>query len=108
MRGIPVDRPEALGTQEFVSEEQFIDRAKRQQAGNDHAAHVQTFHRVAYGSRVFGFSSLVVDPPNGRTPPLTPDGRARAAAAAGNGSFGQGPFDKFEDFSLRPVHRARL
>jgi len=100
MRGIPVDRPEALGTQEFVSEEQFIDRAKRQQAGNDHAAHVQTFHRVAYGSRVFGFSSLVVDPPNGRTPPLTPDGRARAAAAAGNGSFGQGPFDKFEDFSL--------
>ena len=100
MRGIPVDRPEALGTQEFVSEEQFIDRAKRQQAGNDHAAHVQTFHRVAYGSRVFGFSSLVVDPPNGRTPPLTPDGRARAAAAAGNGSFGTGPFDKFEDFSL--------
>ena len=100
MRGIPVDRPEALGTQEFVSDEQFIDRAKRQQAGNDHAANVQTFHRVAYGSRVFGFSSLVVDPPNGRTPALTPDGRARAAAAAGNGSFGQGPFDKFEDFSL--------
>jgi len=100
MRGIPVDRPEALGTQEYVSEEQFIDRAKRQQAGNDHAAHVQTFHRVAYGSRVFGFSSLVVDPPNGRTPALTPDGRARAAAAAGNGSFGTGPFDAFEDFSL--------
>jgi hypothetical protein len=100
MRGIPVDRPEALGTQEFLSEEQFIERAKRQQAGNDHADNVQTFHRVAYGSRVFGFSSLVVDPPNGRTPALTPDGRARAAAAAGNGSFGPGPFDKFEDFSL--------
>jgi hypothetical protein len=61
---------------------------------------VQTFHRVAYGSRVFGFSSLVVDPPNGRTPALTPEGRARAATAAGNGSFGTGPFDKFEDFSL--------
>ena len=100
MRGIPVDRPEALGTQEFLGEEQFIERARRQQAGSDHADHVQTFHRVAYGSRVFGFSSLVVDPPNGRTPALTPDGRARAAAAAGNGSFGQGPFDTFEDFSL--------
>ena len=100
MRGIPVDRPEALGTQESLSEEQFIERAKRQQAGSEHADHVQTFHRVAYGSRVFGFSSLVVDPPNGRTPALTPDGRARAAAAAGNGSFGQGPFDTFEDFSL--------
>ena len=100
MRGIPVDRPEALGTQEFLGEEQFIERARRQQAGSDHANNVQTFHRVAYGSRVFGFSSLVVDPPNGRTPALTPDGRARAAAAAGNGSFGQGPFDTFDDFSL--------
>jgi hypothetical protein len=100
MRGIPLDRPQALGTQELLSEEQFVERAKRQQAGSDHAANVQTFHRVAYGSRVFGFSSLVVDPPNGRTPALTADGRARAAAAAGTGSFGPGPFDAFEDFSL--------
>ena len=100
MRGIPLDRPEALGTQESLNDDQFVERAKRQQAGSDHAENVQTFHRVAYGSRVFGFSSLVVDPPNGRTPPLTADGRARAAAAAGNGSFGPGPFDAFEDFSL--------
>ena len=100
MRGIPVDRPQPLGTQEFLSEPEFLERAKRQQAGSDHAANVQTFHRVAYGSRVFGFSSLVVDPPNGRTPALTPEGRARAAAAAGLGSFGPGPFDAFEDFSL--------
>ena len=100
MRGIPVDRPEALGTQESLGEREFVERAKRQQAGSEHAANVQTFHRVAYGSRVFGFSSLVVDPPNGRTPALTPDGRARAAAQAGNGSFGPGPFDTFEDFSL--------
>jgi hypothetical protein len=100
MRGIPFDRPQALGTQEFLSEPEFIERAKRQQAGSDHAANVQTFHRVAYGSRVFGFSSLVVDPPNGRTPALTADGRARTAAAVGAGSFGPGPFDTFEDFSL--------
>jgi hypothetical protein len=100
MRGIPFDRPQALGLQEFLGEQQFVERAKRQQAGSDHSANVQTFHRVAYGTRVFGFSSLVVDPPNGRTPALTADGRARAAAAAGNGSFGPGPFDAFEDFSL--------
>jgi hypothetical protein len=100
MRGIPHDRPQELGTQEFLSEQQFIERAKRQQAGSEHAANVQTFHRVAYGTRVFGFSSLVVDPPNGRTPARTADGRARAAAAAGTGSFGPGPFDTFEDFSL--------
>lgn len=100
MRGIPFDRPQALGMQESLSEPEFVERAKRQQAGSDHAANVQTFHRVAYGMRVFGFSSLVVDPPNGRAPALTADGRARATAAAGNGSFGPGPFDTFEDFSL--------
>jgi hypothetical protein len=100
MRGIPFSRPEALGTQEFLSEAQFIERAKRQQAGTQHAATVQTFHRVTYGSRVFGFSSLVVDPPNGRMPELTAAGKARAAAEATNGSFGTGPFDRFENFSL--------
>ena len=100
MRGIPFDRPQALGLEEALGEAAFLERAKRQQAGSEHAANVQTFHRVAYGTRVFGFSSLVVDPPNGRTPELTADGRARAAAAAGNGSFGPGPFDAFEDFSL--------
>ncbi len=100
MRGIPLDRPEALGTSESLGDSEFVERAKRQQAGSEHAANVQTFHRVAYGTRVFGFSSLVVDPPNGRTPALTADGRARAAAQAGNGSFGPGPFDTFEDFSL--------
>ena len=100
MRGIPLDRPERLGTQEFLSDDEFVERAKRQQAGSDHAANVQTFHRVAYGTRVFGFSSLVVDPPDGRTPALTADGRARAAEAARRGSFGPGPFDEFEDFSL--------
>jgi hypothetical protein len=100
MRGIPFDRPEELGEQEFLDDDQFIERAKRQQAGAEHAATVQTFHRVAYGSRVFGFSSLVVDPPNGRTPALTPLGLARQEAARNVGSFGPGPFDKFEDFSL--------
>ena len=100
MHGIPFDRPEALGTQEFLNDQQFVERARRQQAGSEHAANVETFHRVAWGARSFGFSSLVVDPPNGRTPALTADGRARAAAVAGKGTFGPGPFDAFEDFSL--------
>jgi hypothetical protein len=100
MRAIPFDRPQALGTQEFLHQEQFIERARRQQAGSEHAENVETFHRNSWGMRSFGFSSLVVDPPNGRTPELTPEGRARAAAVAGQGTFGGGPFDAFEDFSL--------
>jgi hypothetical protein len=99
MRGIPLDRPQELGAQEVLTEPQFIERAKRQQAGSDHAQNVQTFHRVAYGTRTFGYSSLVVDPPDGRTPALTADGRARAAAG-GKSSFGSHAFNTFEDFSL--------
>jgi hypothetical protein len=38
MRGLPVDRPQQLGTQEFLGEPEFVERAKRQQAGSDHAA----------------------------------------------------------------------
>src|SRR5690606_2893245 len=100
MRGIPFDRPVELGTQEFLTDEQFIERAKRQQAGRDHSANVQTFHRNEWGVRSFGFSSLVVDPPDGRTPALTEHGRERAAVAARQGTFGPGTFDTFEDFSL--------
>jgi hypothetical protein len=100
MRAIPLDRSEALGTREFLDEQQFIERAMRQQAGSEHAAHVETFHRNSWGTRSFGFSSLVVDPPDGRRPALTPEGRARAAAVANQGTFGPGPFERFEDFSL--------
>jgi len=100
MRAIPFDRAPELGTQEFLDEAQFIERARRQQAGSEHAENVETFHRNAWGTRSFGFSSLVVDPPNGRTPELTAAGRARAAAVAGQGTFGDGPFNTFEDFSL--------
>jgi hypothetical protein len=100
MRAIPFDRSPALGTEEFLDQDQFIERARRQQAGSEHAENVETFHRNAWGTRSFGFSSLVVDPPNGRTPALTDAGRARAASAAGQGTFGDGPFNTFEDFSL--------
>jgi hypothetical protein len=100
MRGIPRDRPEELGTQEFLSQEQFLQRARTQHSGRDRAANQETFLRNEWGTRTFGFSSLVVDPPNGRTPELNDTGRARASASAGRGSFQATRFDSFDDFSL--------
>jgi len=100
MRGIPRDRPTELGTQEFLSEEQFLERATTQYTGRERARNEETFLRNEWGTRTFGFSSLVVDPPDGRTPALNEAGKARAAASAGRGSFGPGPFDAFDDFSL--------
>ena len=99
MRGIPRERPEALGTQESLSQEQFIERATTQQTGRTRAATTETFLRNEWGTRTFGFTSLVVDPPNGRTPPLNDAGRARQAASAGRGTFSSTKFDSFDDFS---------
>jgi hypothetical protein len=100
MRGIPRDRPEELGTQEFLSQEQFLERARTQHSGRDRAANQETFLRNEWGTRTFGFTSLVVDPPNGRTPEINDAGRARAAASAGRGTFQSSRFDSFDNFSL--------
>lgn len=100
MRGIPRDRPRDLGTQESLSEEQFLERARSQEAGRERAVNEETFLRNEWGTRTFGFSSLVVDPPDGRTPEVNEMGRARQAATSGRGTFGAGPFDSFDDFSL--------
>jgi len=46
-------------------------------------------------------TSLVVDPATGRVPPLTPAAQERQARRAHPmGSFGAGPFERAEDFSL--------
>jgi hypothetical protein len=100
MRGIPRDRPAELAAQEFLTEEQFLQRAMTQQAGRDRAVFEETFLRNEWGTRTFGFTSLVVDPPDGRTPALNDAGRVRAEANAGRGTFGPGPFNTFDDFSL--------
>lgn len=100
MRGIPRQRPAEFGTQEFLTEDEFLERARTQQAGRERAVNEETFLRNEWGTRTFGFTSLVVDPPDGRLPPLNEAGRARAQATAGRGTFGPGPFNEFEDFSM--------
>ena len=48
-----------------------------------------------------GQAWMVVDPPDGKIPALTPDGQMRARAAGRvRSSFAGGPFDSPEDFSL--------
>jgi len=100
MRGIARDRPEAMGMRESLTPEEFMQRASQQQGGANRAKEEETFLRNEWGTRTFGFSSLVVDPPNGRVPELTAAGKARAEATGRVGTFGPGPFDKFADFSL--------
>jgi hypothetical protein len=54
-------------------------------------------------------TSLIIDPPDGRMPALTPEGQARAAAAP-RGTMGSAPLNGPEDFTMweRCISRGAL
>ena len=87
----PFQRPPKYASQEFFTEFQRreIDRERSELYGNERPAARGTELDVAraYNHAVFmsnkrvgARTSLVVDPPNGRIPPLTPEARKVAAA----------------------------
>jgi hypothetical protein len=60
------------------------------------SAEFRDIYEITKGSRPW----FVIDPEDGKIPPILPDARARIAAAPRTGSFGNGPFNSHEDFSL--------
>ena len=98
VRGVPLNRPEGDGRNETATAEEFAARVNQEGSGQDQLAD-NPFLKHDFGTRIFGYSSLVVDPPDGRVPKLTPHGAALAKKRV-LGTFGAGPFDKLEDFSL--------
>jgi hypothetical protein len=96
LRSVPLNRPGQFGTRETLDEEEFRARAARDEAGRTGPG---DFLQHEWGIRTFGYTSLVIDPLNGQTPKLTPAGEA-LAATRNRGTFGPGPFDSLEDFTL--------
>ncbi len=99
MRSVPMNRPEELGMRESLTEEEFYERASQDQGARDDAVGTNSFLQHEYGIRTFGYTSRIIDPPDGRMPPLTEAGEAMAAART-PGTYGAGPFNGFDDFSL--------
>ena len=99
LRSVPMNRPAKLGTRETLNAEEFLERARNDESVRDFDVRVGTFLQHESGIRTFGYSSLIVDPPSGQMPKLTPLGDGLAATRV-RGTFGAGPFDAFEDFSL--------
>jgi hypothetical protein len=60
------------------------------------SAEFRDIYEIAKGSRPW----FVIDPQDGKIPPILPEARARFAAAPRTGSFGNGPFNSHQDFSL--------
>jgi hypothetical protein len=100
MRGVPATRPKDQMDRESLTPEEFARRAGGDEASRDRAVNQETFLRNEFGVRTFGYTSVVVDPPNGQMPAVTPAAAARRKAQAGVGTFGTRPLNTFEDFSL--------
>ena len=80
MRGVPMSRPQQYGTRAHLTDEEFAARAKQRGSARDiDDARTGTF-RNEEGSRDFSYTSMVIDPPDGRVPALTPAGQTRRAS----------------------------
>jgi hypothetical protein len=104
VHGVPRERPVAQGTRMFVTEGEYSERVKREEQTRQNAysasgANTGGRDRALRGQTTFRLTSLIVSPANGRMPAITPFGESRRAPRD-RGSFGEGPFNTFEDFTL--------
>jgi hypothetical protein len=112
---VPFERPTEFGARQWLTDQEFEQRLKRTetQLASDNAEftieNADISNAGAVGSatsppphwlergKTSRRTSLVVDPPDGRMPPMTAEGRQRLASAAG---LGNGPYDGPEQMSL--------
>jgi hypothetical protein len=97
--GIPMSRPANLGNELYQSDELWAARQKQTQQGIQNALNAIGTFRGDYARRSFRQTSLIVDPPDGRTPAFTPAAEKRRAPRD-RGTFGDGPFNSPEDFTM--------
>jgi hypothetical protein len=97
--GIPMSRPVNLGNDLYQSDELWAARQKQTQQGIQNALNAIGTFRGDYARRSFRQTSIIVDPPDGRIPAFTPAAEARRAPRD-RGTFGDGPFNTPEDFTM--------
>jgi len=99
MRGVPTVRPAQFGTRLYLNDQEFADRSKRDEQARARGDNDIGTFRNDVGTRTWRQTSLLVDPPDGRYPAVTPAAETRRAPRD-RGTFGDGPFEHFEDFTL--------
>jgi hypothetical protein len=97
-QGIPMQRPQNV-TGLYQSDEQWAARQKQTQQGIRNALNAIGTFRGDYARRAFRQTSIIVDPADGRQPAITPEAETRRAPRD-RGTFGDGPFETVEDFTL--------
>jgi hypothetical protein len=104
---VPFERPVEFGTRALLTDKEFAERAAGlQQQADDDAAPVSTgaapsvnppSHWLELG-RASRQASLIVDPQDGRLPPMTDDGQRRAAAWPSTNPTV--PYSRAQDFNI--------
>jgi hypothetical protein len=97
--GIPLSRQAQYADRLYQNDEEFAVRQKQVENGIKAGESAVGSFRGDFARRAFRQTSLVVDPPDGRMPAVTPEAKQRAAPRD-QGTFGNGPFDSTEDFTL--------
>jgi len=111
----PLERPTAFGERLYFTEEELAERAAKlaKQAEADRQGTLQSNPglrvyivgepRVGWGERSrrpARQTSLIVDPPNGKMPPLTPEGRKRQSQIRQTAISPQTPPASWKDFDF--------
>jgi hypothetical protein len=102
LNGTPVQRPESAGERRFLTDEEFAQRAERLGALNARYDEEIANNKMGNGhwtemGEPNRLTSLIVEPPNGRLPPLTPEGESKSATMTS--SWSNIPFDRVDDFN---------
>jgi hypothetical protein len=115
--GVPFERPAAFGTRQLLTDGEFAEREAQaqNQLKSDSADFDATTADTARAGQVGSATSppptwlergkasrrtsVVIDPPDGRVPPISPAGVQRQRAA-GLGALDNGPFDGPENMGL--------
>ena len=100
MRSVPRERDEEFGTRQRLTAEEFAERAASDAEERNRVLNEAAWSSNSVGSRTFGWTSQIIDPPDGRMPALSAQGEARSRGPKDRGSYGPGPFDTFEDLHL--------
>ena len=93
----PFQRPEKYGDRRFMTDEEFAAAQQAAQARNKRFES-GAIPQADSGTEVLRLTSLLTDPPNGRFPALTPQGKERYDKNHGSYKPGQTVFDSPDDF----------